>query len=549
MKKHTIKYNIFFMLLALVGFTSCETIELDLTEDPLSVGPDSADPQLLLNQIQIDFAFFAEASSDLGSQVTRIDHLFGRQYLSVYGPTSFDALWSRAYRDILADIRIMNPLAEEAGLSKNVGIGQFIEAYTIVTLVDLFGDVPYSEAIDATNINPAADDDAELYDRAIVLLDNAIANFSTAAPDPDTDFYYDNNFDNWIKAANTLKMKIYLSSRLVNTDAPAAFNAIVTSGNFISDNSEDLQFSFGSNEVSPDTRHPDYSAQYTGQGGGAYQSNWLMNQMNSSNDTRIRYYFYRQNAMTPGADGEDPSLETLACSATLAPPHYDGFTFCYLSDGYWGRDSGDDGGIPPDGLLRTAYGVYPAGGQFDDDTFGNIAQGSGGGGAGIQPILLASSVDFYRAEFALLNGQLTDASNFVRSAITKSITKVQTFGDLDGSANLASFAPSASDNAAFVNDIVASFDANNEEGRFNILGEQFFVSLFGNGMDAYNFYRRTGFPSTLQPNIEANPGAFIRSMLYPQSYAATNSNAQQKPDQTVQVFWDTNPASGFPLSN
>ena len=68
-------------------------------------------------------------------------------------------------------------------------------------------------------------------------------------------------------------------------------------------------------------------------------------------------------------------------------------------------------------------------------------------------------------------------------------------------------------------------------------------------MDAYNFYRRTGFPSTLQPNIEANPGAFIRSMLYPQSYAATNSNAQQKPDQTVQVFWDTNPASGFPLSN
>ena len=40
--------------------------------------------------------------------------------------------------------------------------------------------------------------------------------------------------------------------------------------------------------------------------------------------------------------------------------------------------------------------------------------------------------------------------------------------------------------------------------------------MYGNGVDAYNAYRRTGFPTTLQPNMEPNPGSYIRSLYYPQ---------------------------------
>jgi hypothetical protein len=29
------------------------------------------------------------------------------------------------------------------GLEKHIGMGQVMEAYTIVTLVDMFGDIPY----------------------------------------------------------------------------------------------------------------------------------------------------------------------------------------------------------------------------------------------------------------------------------------------------------------------------------------------------------------------------------------------------------------------
>lgn len=82
------------------------------------------------------------------------------------------------------------------------------------------------------------------------------------------------------------------------------------------------------------------------------------------------------------------------------------------------------------------------------------------------------------------------------------------------------------------------------------MAEQFLVSLKGNGHDGYNMYRRTGYPLDIEPNIEVDPGAFIRSFLYPANAANTNSSIQQKQTVTTQVFWDTNPASpGYPEGN
>ena len=82
-----------------------------------------------------------------------------------------------------------------------------------------------------------------------------------------------------------------------------------------------------------------------------------------------------------------------------------------------------------------------------------------------------------------------------------------------------------------------------------MIAKEFFVALYGNGIDAYNFYRRTGYPSDLQPDLEPNPGAFIRSFLYPAVYANNNNTVTQKTSVTEKVFWDNNPDAGFPLSN
>jgi hypothetical protein len=78
--------------------------------------------------------------------------------------------------------------------------------------------------------------------------------------------------------------------------------------------------------------------------------------------------------------------------------------------------------------------------------------------------------------------------------------------------------------------------------KMKIIGREYWLSLFGNGTEAFNLYRRTGQPSNMQPGLEVNSGVFPRSFFYPLNYLVTNTNAVQKADQSVQVFWDNNPA-------
>jgi hypothetical protein len=517
-----------------LSFQSCETTELDLRDNPNALSADQASPDFLLNQIQLSFAGLVRSMGNYGAELTRIEYMFGKNYINVYQPSSFQGAWSSAYATLLEDIKAMEALASEGGLTYHSGIGKFAKAFTLVTLVDYFGDVPYSQAnLGAENFNPGVDDGSDIYAAAHALLDSAIADFNAGGPAPQNDFFYDGDADAWVKAANTLKLKMYATTRVHDGGIDSGFGSIIASGNYISSVADDMQFTYGTNEVQPDTRHPAYSSDYTVNGGGNYRSISFMNYLQETNDPRRRYYFYRQNAVTPGQDGSEPALETLQCSLQTPPAHYQGYPFCGLPNGYWGRDHGNDEGIPPDGFLRTLVGVYPAGGAFDDSRFEALGQGAGAGGNGIVPILLSSSVHFWEAEVSLSNGDLDGAKNHLLAGLSDSVEKVSAFGALDTTADLST-APTADDISLHANQTSSSFD----DDPWNVLGHQFFVSLYGNGSDAYNFYRRTGYPNNLQPNLEPNPGAFVRSMWYPANFVNTNSSVTQKSDVSQTVFWD-----------
>ncbi len=570
--KNINKYVALVVFGGMLAFTSCETTELDITANPNALTPDQASVDFFLNSIQEDFVrqFEGDADSDaqdnwssggnttgdgfneLGMELTRMVNMSGLNYRGdVYQGSDMDDEWRNAYRGILADIRAMTPLAEAADQKHHIGIAQFMEAYLMVTMVDFYGDVPYSEAIQAADLifNPAVDTGASIYEASLSLIDQAIANFnSTASAEPASEFFYNNDYDQWVLAANTLKMKIYVQSRLVDGSAIAKFNAIVASGNYIQATADDFLYNWPATSASqPDSRHPWFGLSYQTAGANGYMSNWLMNLMDTSNDPRIRYYFYRQNEFVPGAE-IDPDEELLNCSLETAPQHYidGGFTFCWLDNGYWGRDHGDADGIPPDGLRRAIMGVYPVGGLFDDDTFTAVTGASGAGGAGITNLLTAFGADLMIAEVALAGGNTAGARAALLDAFDKNIAKVQGF--LVGRESTAdtSFEPSAGDVSAFRASIATNFDAGDTEGKWNVLGEQFLIAHFGNGVDPYNFYRRTGFPNTVQPNLEPNPDTFIRSMYYPTNAVNNNSNISQKADQAQPVFWDT---AGAPTAN
>jgi len=549
--------RIYILLIALFAtgmvFQSCETTDLDLTANPNALTTEQTDVDLFSNAIQLRYGTLMDSLGNDNAELVRIEYLGSRNYLNAYAPTAFDYVWDDAYRQILADKQAMEPLAIENEQYRHLAIAQVLSADVLVTLVDNFGDIPFSEALQGVDdvLNPNVDPGADVYEAAEVMLDEAIVNFTRedSQPGPDTDLYYDNNYVLWVKLANTLKMKIYLQTRLVDNNAISKFNAIVDSGNYISDTSEDFQFQWGTNENQPDTRTPKYAANYTPTGAEDYLSNWLIGTMQDKNDPRMPYYFYRQTGAVPGEE-IPPNEQTLTCSLEGAPQHYidGGFTFCSLPNGYWARDHGDNDGTPGDGFLRSTYGVYPAGGSYDSGSFDPVTQGGGAGGAGITPLMLASWVDFMKAEVAYLDNPASAAA-FVVSGTQKSIAKVRSFGSLDSNADLSA-APTDDDIRAYVTKIEENYNNASTTEKWNVMAEQFWIASFGNGTLNYNFYRRTGYPTTLQPNREPNPGGFIRSLRYPANFVNNNSSVSQKQEVTNQVFWDTNPASPqFPIAN
>ncbi len=538
------------MVAGMVLATSCADKLDELLENPNAVNATTASPDFLLNRIQLDYQSLWYGVSDRGARLTRIINQGAALYEAAYGPVSTNGTWSNAYANILADIDFLLPLAQTANLQRHMGIAKTIKAMVLMDLVDTYGNVPYTEALDPSNFNPKVDEGVTVYAAALKLLDEASGHFTvaTSAGTPN-DYYYNRNYTRWNKLVNTLKLKYFLNTRLVDAAASrAGINALI-SGNALLATGDDFVFRFGTTNADPDSRHPKFAGQYTA-GGGDYQSTDFMHHLTVEkgfDDPRTRYYIYRQVLTNTS------SVDEQECISQIAPPHYlvGNFPYCNPAGnrGYWGRDHLDPDGIPPDGLKRSAYGSFPAGGRFDNDSgapVNNINLGMRG--AGLHPIMLAAYVDFMLAESALTLGTTGDPKTLLLSGIQKHMNYVRAFavGGAEG-ALINTFEPAATFTAR-VNNYLAfigtQYDAQpNNDKKMNVIGREYWLSLFGNGMEAYNMYRRTGKPERLQPALEEKPGPFVRSFLYPNNYIVTNTNAVQKQNLAQQVFWDKNPAS------
>src|SRR5690606_28003307 len=156
-----------------------------------------------------------------------------------------DRHWTELYRDVLKDLneadRVIaatdNDLTNALKPNK-LAIIEVMTVFAYSNLVETYGDVPYSEALDIDNLLPAYDDAATIYKDLLTRLDAAIGSMNTSVGSfSDTeDMMYSGNVENWKKFANSLKLRMGIM--LADTDESALAKATVesafTSGVFAS---------------------------------------------------------------------------------------------------------------------------------------------------------------------------------------------------------------------------------------------------------------------------------------------------------------------------
>ncbi len=567
------KKIVFGLLLVATSFTAC-TKQLDsLLENPNYPSMSTADVDLYLNTIQINFNSFQNAASSNGAGMSRQSYWGGPKYNNGTRPAGFDGIWTTAYTGIFANADAMIPLAISQKKYVQSGIARILKAYTLGTLVDQFGDVPYSQAVKGTgNETPAVDKGAAVYAAVISLLDSAIAeiNNPAAAAAPKVDLYYGGSKANWVTLAKTLKLKFYMQERLV-VSVKDKVQALITENDLINTDAQSFRFKY-SKILSPDSRHPWYGG-YNDNGGGGYLSNYFLWKLavekyngnvaglgtqlvaTTSGDPRLRYYFYRQalNFAWANSESEPCYLNSQFVGATYPawfPKVPEETPFCVVGKGYIGRDHGDNSGGPPDGSYVTQVGIYPAAGEFDYSQGGKVSFGMGAGGNGINPIWMSFFTSFLKAEAIEALGVTAPktSADYFLEGVSGSITKVTGFISEIGYVNTKIPAATLANDAQIANYKTLVSDlysaASTTSAKIDLIMSEYMIAAWGNGVEPYNNLRRTGSPKNVQLVVGVqNPGLFTRSFYYPSVFVNRNSNAPAQKSGTAanKVFWDNNP--------
>jgi len=129
------------------------------------------------------------AFSTTGSALTRQINAGGGSYSNSIRPETFDAPWSIAYGSVLSyahDLMIgcvPDRAKPNERYARHMGVARIIQAYCLIMLSDMFGDIPFSQAfLGSGNLNPGVDSQTSIYAKALVLLDSAKLDLTTQTP-------------------------------------------------------------------------------------------------------------------------------------------------------------------------------------------------------------------------------------------------------------------------------------------------------------------------------------------------------------------------------
>ena len=172
----------------------------------------------------------------------------GNTYYYIYTALLRDCAEARAA--VQADGNI--GAAELANAEATIDV---MEVLGYMYLVDLFGDVPYSEALDASTNVPAYDNDADIYANLMERLDAAATTLASGGSNSfgSSDIVYGGDAAAWAKAANSLLLR--MAVRIADVDATNAkmYGETAISNGVFTSSADDMRLQYSSE---PPHTHP-----------------------------------------------------------------------------------------------------------------------------------------------------------------------------------------------------------------------------------------------------------------------------------------------------
>jgi hypothetical protein len=390
--------------------------------------------------------------------------------------------------------------AAENGATAYGGAGKIMQAYTWALTTDLWGDIPYSQALKGTEgiTRPELDSQEDIYkgnpSKEITglfdLVRSGIADLGqpSAIAMGGDDIVYAGNVANWRKAGYTLMLKMALTISAKEPGLAAQIiNEVITANDYITTNAQNLSVKFG---TAVGSQSPIYTYMFVS----LFQNDMMVS---------TRYL----NLLEDGANPDDPRLTLFVTKP--------GATYVTFENGYRGP-------LP----AVTTYSKW-----------GTAVTGVNGAG----PVRLITNAmrAFMLAEAVLtIPGVTPPAGQTAQSLFYEGIRASMveagvTAGNIDAyiGATAATATPKATLSGTTAN-------------RLDQILTQKYIAMTGNGLEAYNDIRRTGLPSHTIPehaNAAGEDGKRPVRARYPDSDIARNPNLGAAVKKTNEkVWWDAN---------
>ena len=295
-----IKIIIVSLFILGLGFTSCTKNFDELNTDPNR--PQNVNPGVMLGQLQ-----YRIVNSSIGGargfthELMQVDAPRSSSSGGVhrYFITAGSGVWTSFYT-YLTDIEDIISISDKLGEKNYKAIALVYKCWAYSILTDLYGDIPYSEAIKAINGNftPKFDAQKDIYIQILKDLITANDLFDdTKVLTYGGDLVYNSNsltggknigIQRWKKLCNTLRLRLLLrlTKRQSEVDVATQINAILADPvkyPVIVSNAEDGIFRYPN--VTP-YFNPYYTARQLDWRDGTYYTKFFLGKLNTDNDPR-----------------------------------------------------------------------------------------------------------------------------------------------------------------------------------------------------------------------------------------------------------------------